>query len=347
MRVSSIAAVLAAVGATMITPRLAAQTSVSRKWEAGSWRLVGGVPPNDLLLLNPYLMDVADGIVVVADGGDMTIKAFSAEGKLLWTAGQVGAGPGEFRSPFDLHFDADKRVWIYDPANARMTILESDGSLRKTIPFTTRLTKFIPRTAGQVWALPARAHPFITEFDSLGQIAKKFPPPPERADRSLLEIESSLSKLPRGGAAVVSVQSDRFYLVDSSGSSVRHFRGIQPQASPKPVPVTVLGPGGRKSRGFRADPNAKYTALAATSDGKRLLLLYGEAAPQPRRTVDAYRLSDGAYLSSYLLPEEAGVIRMDNGLLVALVLDPAPAIRFWRWEPVTNPNSKKRTPTIP
>lgn len=337
MRSSSIAVVLTAVAATLMSPCLEGQVRDNRRWEAGRWRLVGGVPPNDLLLLNPYLMDVADGVVVVADGGDMAIKAFSVEGKLLWTAGRLGSGPGEFRSPFDLRLDADKRVWIYDPANGRMTILEADGSLRKTVPFTTRLTKFLPRSAGRIWALPARVHTFITEFDSLGQMARKFPPPAERANRSLLEIESWLSSLPHGSAAVVSVQSDRFYLVDSTGSGVRAYRGIQQQDLPKPVPVTVLGPGGRKSRGFRSDPDAQYTALAATSDGTRLLLLNGEAAPRPKRTVDAYRLSDGAYLSSYLLPEEAGVIRMDNGLLVALVVDPAPAVRFWRWEPGTKP----------
>jgi hypothetical protein len=291
------------------------------------------VAPNDVVLLNPYLMDVAGDTVVVADGGDMTIKAFRKDGTLLWKAGRIGAGPGEYRSPFDLHIDTHRRVWIYDPANARMTVLQPDGSLLRTIPFATRLTKFLPRANGSIWALPAREHPFIVEYDSTGTTLRKFDVPPDRVGRSLLEIESWITATSRGGAAVVSVQSDRFYLVDSTGREIRAYRGVQPQDLPKPVPVTVQGPGGRKDKGFRADPNAKYTAIATTADSDRLLMLYGEAGPRPKRTVDAYRVSDGLYLASYLIPEEAGAIRTANGYLVALVIDPAPAIRWWRWEP--------------
>lgn len=76
-----------ALSLSLVCP-VRAQTTTNRKWESGTWQAVGGVPPNDAVLLNPYLMDVAGDTVVVADGGDMTIKAFRKDGTMLWKAGR-------------------------------------------------------------------------------------------------------------------------------------------------------------------------------------------------------------------------------------------------------------------
>jgi hypothetical protein len=60
-----------------------------------------------------------EGQVFVADAQADVIRAYSSEGRYLYTIGRPGGGPGEVRSPCCLALDRYGRLWVRDTENAR------------------------------------------------------------------------------------------------------------------------------------------------------------------------------------------------------------------------------------
>lgn len=76
-------------------------------------------------------------LFVVLEGDAPFIKVFDYSGRLVQSFGRAGSGPGEFRRPSSLTFDAhQERVLIVDPANARVTVY----SVRDTLTSARYLT---------------------------------------------------------------------------------------------------------------------------------------------------------------------------------------------------------------
>lgn len=73
-----------------------------------------------------------DGTIVLADNGAYNLKFFHPDGRFLRAAGREGAGPGEYSTPRLLGTCGQNRVFVYDGALARITVLERDGSLVDT-----------------------------------------------------------------------------------------------------------------------------------------------------------------------------------------------------------------------
>jgi DNA-binding beta-propeller fold protein YncE len=56
------------------------------------------------------------------------ISVFDKTGKFIKTIGQMGVGPGEFRTPHALVFDSLDRLIVADRHNPRIQILDKDGN---------------------------------------------------------------------------------------------------------------------------------------------------------------------------------------------------------------------------
>jgi len=70
------------------------------------------------------------GDIFVSDGyGNARVHKFSAEGKLLFSWGEPGAKPGQFRLPHNIWIDREDRVWISDRENSRVQIFDIKGKL--------------------------------------------------------------------------------------------------------------------------------------------------------------------------------------------------------------------------
>jgi len=55
------------------------------------------------------------------------ISIFSPDGGFIRSFGKLGSGPGEFRTPHDLAFDGDDRLYVADRGNHRIQIFDADG----------------------------------------------------------------------------------------------------------------------------------------------------------------------------------------------------------------------------
>ena len=71
----------------------------------------------------------ASGEIYVSDGyGNARIHKFSPDGTLLFSWGEPGSGPGQFRTPHGIHIDKRNRVWVADRNNNRLQIFDSNGN---------------------------------------------------------------------------------------------------------------------------------------------------------------------------------------------------------------------------
>lgn len=69
-----------------------------------------------------------DGSIWVTDGyGNARIHRYSADGELLWSFGQPGAGPGEFNLPHDIVSDSEGMIYVADRENHRVQIFDDAG----------------------------------------------------------------------------------------------------------------------------------------------------------------------------------------------------------------------------
>ena len=71
----------------------------------------------------------SDGDVYVTDGyGNARVHKFDARGKLLFSWGEPGTAPGQFRLPHNVWVDRNERVWVPDRENSRVQIFDSHGA---------------------------------------------------------------------------------------------------------------------------------------------------------------------------------------------------------------------------
>jgi streptogramin lyase len=93
-------------------------------WESLA-RIQRGAPPFNRptgVTLTP------SGEIYIADGyGNARIHKFTADGKLLFSWGEPGGAPGQFRLPHSIWLDKQGRIWIPDRENSRIQIFNPEG----------------------------------------------------------------------------------------------------------------------------------------------------------------------------------------------------------------------------
>jgi len=102
---------------------------------------VAGVPGNDSEHFNQPcdVITAPNGDIFVADGhsgqgqnpapgSTGRILKFTADGEFIMEWGEIGIGPGEFRTPHALEFDSQGRLFVADRGNHRIQIFDQDGN---------------------------------------------------------------------------------------------------------------------------------------------------------------------------------------------------------------------------
>jgi hypothetical protein len=91
--------------------------------------VIGGEGGGAESVLNrPQFMDVdAQGNIYVLDWGDVDLKVFAPDGRLLRRFGKKGQGPGEFDIPAFFELAADGRVFLLSSRQHQLVILDGAG----------------------------------------------------------------------------------------------------------------------------------------------------------------------------------------------------------------------------
>lgn len=113
------------------------------------------------------------GEVYVSDGyGNARVHKFASDGKLLFSWGEPGTGPGQFDLPHNVWLDTKGRVWVCDRENNRIQIFDTNGK------FLTQWTDVIRPTAifidadGVVYVSELSAR--VSIFDNGGKLLARW-----------------------------------------------------------------------------------------------------------------------------------------------------------------------------
>lgn len=133
---------------------------------------VAGQPGNDSEHFNQPtdVITSPTGEIFVADGhsgqnqdpppgSTGRIVKFTPEGEFIMEWGQIGNGPGEFRTPHALAFDSEGRLHVADRGNHRIQIFDQEGNLLNTYYQYSRISDIFITPDDMLYAIDSESSP--------------------------------------------------------------------------------------------------------------------------------------------------------------------------------------------
>jgi DNA-binding beta-propeller fold protein YncE len=248
------------------------------------------------------LAAAADRIALIAQD-DPRILILSPQGEIRATIGEFGDGPGQFKDPSGVAYDAEGHLYVADSGNCRIQKFDPSGKpAAEWGSWGTQAGLFgSPRGVacgpGRVYVADADNHR-IQVFDPAGRFLYQWGKAPNRpfAGEGRLHAPSALAVSPSGGLTVVAEPLDHRCQVFANGSArnvtpsaelpwwdVLHAkshppaRPIPPGTAPSvwggrnpPLPVPVLEPEGHAVLFYDLAPFAPAFIARAGGFGRKL-----------------------------------------------------------------------------
>jgi len=289
--------------------------------------VVGG-SEQDTLLYTPTMLAFFGGGVAVWDRDRAQILAFGRDGTLRWRYGAKGSGPGEFAGVTQLSVDDQDRIWVLDPDNVRISILGSDGRLVRAfpIPDVGHADRLAPLGGGR--ALLMGLEPTVYTIDDQGNLLSSAPHP--------YAAYATLNPLSAYNRALYDAATDStVFFFYYGGGFARTDGTLTPTAQldsyiePIPFPEVIVEQTENADGSVSTSTMVNASRLAASSGSAAagvLSLLFQGDTEYGHRVIDNYSVGSGAYLGSWLLPDSARAIAVEDGLVATLVEDPYPAL---------------------
>ena len=95
----------------------------------------------------------------VPPGATGRIIKFSPEGEYMMEWGQIGTGPGEFRTPHALELDSQGRLFVADRGNHRIQIFDQEGNLLDTYYQFSRISGLFIDDNDMLYAIDSESNP--------------------------------------------------------------------------------------------------------------------------------------------------------------------------------------------
>lgn len=290
------------------------------------WSLVSGA--SDTTLLHPYNIYAAERTLYVFDIGAQRLLALDYEGRRRWSFGRKGAGPDEFRNVRDVEVGADGLVYLLDPQNNRVVVMDDASAVRRRIRLDgiPHAEQMVPLPDGRVLLVTFQPDSPLVVVDTAGTRSGyvEFP----------WKGFTSVPPLARQGWTTLGPDSRSWVFAFMLGDGWFPFRELRPgryvgrYVDHRPFPPVEEDESGA---GF-----VQYTPCTGCDvamDDSSLYVLSGGTDQTRRGVVDRFRLRDGAYVDSYRLPWAARRIAVREGSFYVVVDDPAPAIFALRPRP--------------
>ncbi len=302
-----------------------------RVFANGTWVETGRVTDDaGRVLTNPRLLAARGDNVYVYDAGTQELIALTRTGKPLWRAGRAGRGPSEFSNPVDLQVAPNGDIHILDSDVSRITIVDPSGRVVDMRTIAEPLHRIVPRRAGW-WGAPlVRPHILVpVTADGKPGAENNDLTPADIAQRHILVREPHVAPLPNGGAIVGFVWSSRLLVVDPDGNLIADLEGPEHIPFAELRSYTIEIP--QKGTVNRVDPKAHVASRYVAANDTMAVVLFGGTTRDRGKIIDRFDLRARKYVDSAKLPRQPSALRIIGNSLVALELDPAPALVFYEW----------------
>ncbi|MBL0178577.1 MAG: hypothetical protein IPP98_05540 [Gemmatimonadetes bacterium] len=292
-----------------------------RKLLSSSWdTLAIGGGAADSSLGELWLAAADSSMVVVWDNITQEALAFTPDLKPLWRFGRKGAGPGEFRQARSLAFTQAGEILVFDVAAQRVTFVTRQGTMRDAVLLKESAEQVRPMHDGQLLGLaPNRIGTPLVTIPADGQSAAELPLPWSGFDALHPLVRSGfIASDPSSGAAVmVMAYGDGWFGFPGQPGATYTGRYVEHQ----------LMPGIQEKGDTRLIMGGTLAGQAVSIAAGVVTVLHEGASPEARRWLDQYRLTDGQYLGSYLLPRRInGFASMPDGSFLVVFNVPSPTI---------------------
>jgi hypothetical protein len=297
-------------------------------WQVGA--RIGGTADDSTLLI-PVRPVVNERGVYISDLAGKRVTHFDHDGRVIWTFGRQGRGPGEFESPRDVQLDKHGRIWVLDPEIMRVTVLSPAGVVERMTALNVWDTPsaLIPLADGTAIATLSDPEFPFARMDSTGNAISKHAFP--------WETFSTLHRLSSQFTAAHDPASSEWVVAFGVGDGFFHFRDAEwkryngwfAERVDFPVPVVTTNGNMTTSR-FAEQPVP--AALSVTMSPERIYILFGGASDLRAMVVDTFSRLDGSYIDSFLLPNRASHIAWHDGGFYVLRNRPFPEIAYLRAE---------------
>lgn len=309
-----------ALAVTLITCRgggdAPQRTTVDRRIFGTAWDTVAvfGGETDDTLLLIPRLLASRGARLVVYDYGDHRLKVFD-RGRLVWTFGGKGKGPGEFGNALDLEISRDGRIWLVDSGLGRLTAVESSDS-SSVLPLRGIMARDVVPLPSEVLITSVSASPeFLVAFDSAGAVAGRQGFPSSAVAEAQPLVRQTNSALGDDGLS--------WATIFPFGNDLFVYRGREHRCSGKlvegqPFPKEGMGPG-----------IPVWGVAVVVTDSTAAVLARGETE-HALQVLDHYSLDDCRYVGSELLPRKVYSLAYGRGIYYVGYDDPVPTVAALR-----------------
>lgn len=244
------------------------------------------------------VQEISGEEILLLDSGDLSIKRFSPDGKLLarYGAGK-GQGPGEFTSLTDFAADGQGRVWAADPNNGRLTVFAPGGGVERTV----RLEQIPYRLS-----LNGDGSYFVTFMLTRDRIFGRFAPPQRLArefgtflaeqGHNAMLLDGWMAPDGHGGFVYASFYAGLLAAFDAEGRP-RFFTEMLGRPE---LPKMLRDGEGR--RWVDREAMVAATGMSVSPAGIHVVGVWREGM-KVRGALDTYDLEDGSYRESLKLPE--------------------------------------------
>jgi hypothetical protein len=291
------------------------ERATGRVYHTSRWdtvQVLGGQVEDTTLLL-PRLIAAAQRLLYVYDFAKHQLIAFDDSGAARWHFGRSGAGPGEFRNPIDLKAGPNGEAWILDGGLGRVTIIDSDGSARRTFLLSGLfISDIVPLRSMTLGTTISATDEFWVAFDDAGSVLRR-----GRLPVAALE---HVPQLARQTQVAVAADGEGWAAIFPFGNVFLVYRndeiqcdGILIEGEPFPdenVPVHAM---------------PVWAVSAALSDSSLFVLARGRS-DDALQILDEYSRIDCGYRRTLRLPRKFRQMSLRDSVFHFAYEDPAPTV---------------------
>ena len=126
-------------GVVVVTSPATGIWDSTSRWTLTEEVVIGDRPGDTMPLLSDVSALEVDtvGRIYVLDRQLSALLVFDKDGRLIKRVGRAGEGPGEFRGPHGLGWDAAGRLWVVEGQGARSSLFDRNADFIETRPRTT------------------------------------------------------------------------------------------------------------------------------------------------------------------------------------------------------------------
>ena len=262
--------------------------------------------PDDTLLAAPIRMAAAPmGGVYVLDAGMRKVYHF-ADGRLVWSWGTVGAGPGEILNVRAMDADPETGgVVLVDSRNRRIILLSADGSLLRETPIESPSPLFPTVAAlggglGYVISTYTVAFPLM-HLANNGDSPRSIPAPWDGlVSKNAIQVMGSVFATSGGRWGYALSTGDRWFVYPSIDVDAPEAHPYIEHVDFPEVVISETKTGTSVSRSTRFATTPVYSAYDSDVKADTLFVLAGGSAA--REALDVYTMGDGQYIETRSLP---------------------------------------------